>query len=332
MSPDDETPEHLVNGLYLVDEMATQRSMEDLLVHLPATLVDELHDPTPADLAIHVWLKAPQILERVHAERFLGVRKRFEYFPAQGSKREVSRTAECIAALERDLGGWFAQKKKGDVVRVFSYPRDDALWFLVRHGEAFRREKAIRNGRSETIFYRPEKHDLVVYTPELGELRVNAETKGERELYRAKFGEHVFGDANYFLGANHRYTLDPLRSNTSLACGDVPGIDWIHLVEVTILHGGDQDEIEVRKARDIYKVLGDGRGALGRGTLISARFRVKFSDAEKPRSVTLRLPNVAMFTRDDDGRRVEVWLKKRGFSLSRPEGIREEHGTTVVCA
>ena len=329
MSPDDETPEHLVNGLYLVHEMSTQRSMEALLHHVPADLLGELKDPTPADLAIQVWLTAPQLLERVHAERFMGVRKRFEYFPVRGEKREIAITVDRVRALEGDLGQWFAEKEKGDLVRVFAYPREDAIWFLVRHGESFRREKAIRNGRSETVFYRPEKHDLVVYTPELGELRVNSETKGEKELYRAKFGEHLFGDVGYFLGASHRYTLDPLRSDSSLACGDVPGIDWIHLVEITIYRGGEQDESETRRARDIYKVFG---GTLDHGKLISARFRVKFSDSAKPRSVTVRLPNVAMFTRDDDGRRVEEWLKKRGFIRSNAGGLREEHGTTLVCA
>ncbi len=329
VSPDDETPEQLVNGLYLVHEMSTQRSMEVLLTHVPAELLGELKEPTPADVAIQVWLTAPQLLERVHAERFMGVRKRFEYFPVRGAKREMMRDVDRLTALETDLGYWFAEKEKGEVVRVFAYPREDAVWFLVRHGESFRREKALRNGKSETVFYRPEKHDLVVYTPDLGELRVNAETKGEKELYRAKFGEHLFGDVGYFLGANHRYTLDPLRSDTSLACGDVPGIDWIHLVEVEIYHGGEQDEIETRRARDIYKVLG---GKLDRGKLTSARFRVKFSDSAKPRSVTVRLPNVAMFTRDDDGRRVEEWLKKRGFIRSNAGGLREEHGTTLVCA
>ncbi|HZV00097.1 MAG TPA: hypothetical protein VFF73_25495 [Planctomycetota bacterium] len=329
MSPDDDTPEELVNGLYLVHEMSTQRSMEILLTHVPADILGGLEEPTPADVAIQVWLTAPQLLERVHAERFMGIRKRFEYFPVRGPKRELLRTLDRTAALESDLSVWFSEKEKGELVRVFAYPREDAIWFLVRHGEAFRREKAIRNGRSETVFYRPEKHDLVVYTPELGELRVNAETKGEKELYRAKFGEHLFGDVSYFLGVSHRYTLDPLRSDTSLACGDVPGIDWVHLVEITISHGGEQDEVEVRRARDVYKVFG---GKLDRGKLISARFRVKFADSAKPRSVTVRLPNVAMFTRDDDGRRVEEWLKRRGFIRTSAGGLREEHGTNLVCA
>jgi hypothetical protein len=329
MSPDDETPEQLVNGLYLVHEMSTPRYMEVLLAKAPPAMLDGLVDPTPTDVAIQVWLRAPHLLERVHAERFMGIRKRFEYFPLQEPKRELVLTDESVTALEIDLGHWFAEKEKGDLVRVFAYPRPDAIWFLVRHGEAFRREKAIRNRKSETVFYRPEKHDLVVYTPELGELRVNAETKGETELYRAKFGEHLFGDPHCFVGSSRRYTLDPLRSNNSLACGDVPGIDWIHLVEVTIFHGGDQDEYETRRARDIYKVFGV---RLDRGTLTSARFRVKFSDAEGPRSVTVRLPNVAMFTRDEDGRRVEEWLKRRGFSQAQTGGLREEHGTNLVCA
>jgi hypothetical protein len=34
-------------------------------------------------------------------------------------------------------------------------------------------------------------YDVLVYQPDIGELRINARSKGEQDLYRAQFGEYL---------------------------------------------------------------------------------------------------------------------------------------------
>ncbi len=59
---------------------------------------------------------------------------------------------------------------------LFMFPEADETWFLVRHGQPFRREGSIVDGESESVFYRPEKFDVLVYSSAASELRINAGT------------------------------------------------------------------------------------------------------------------------------------------------------------
>jgi len=62
----------------------------------------------------------------------------------------------------------------------------------------------------------------------VGELRINARSVRERDLYRTHFGHHVFGDPHFFPG-DEKYSLDPLlrRGELVLTCVDVPGREWL---------------------------------------------------------------------------------------------------------
>jgi hypothetical protein len=43
--------------------------------------------------------------------------------------------------------------------------------------------------------------------------------------------------------------------------------------------------------------------------------KVKFVDCKTPRSVTIKPPNVAQYTRDSDAVILEEWMAQRGFIL-----------------
>ena len=227
LAPDDATPESLVSALYLVHETSTPGHMAALLEALPAGLLDAAPDATPADVAIQAWLRAPEVLERVHARRFAKVRRSFTHHLAAGGGGDLGvPEPEKLVALERDLGEWFALKKKGEQARVFAYAKNDGVWFVIRHGGSFRRERAVRAGKSATVFFRPERHDVVVHNAVAGELRVNAGTKAEKEIYRVLFGTHLFGDPEHFPLSKPKYTLEPLARDpeASLVCADVAGL------------------------------------------------------------------------------------------------------------
>jgi hypothetical protein len=324
LSPDDSTPSELINALYLVDEMSTPDGMDALLIEAERRdLKLGGSEHSPADVAVQIWLLDRELLERKHAEQFLTKVRSFESYqtgcqPAPPFSRP---SPQQLAELEQALDNWFEQKKRGRGCRVFVCEKPDGVWLLVRHGEPYKREESLYNREASSVCYRPLKYDVLVYHPETGELRINARSKGEKELYKAQFGQHLFGDELLFPGAN-KYTLEPLRGSgpASLACSDIPGMESVKLREVQILYSGTPYEVVTRKSTDVFAALTarDVPFPSG-GRLIRAAFQIQFANSRSPRTVVIRPANIAQYTRDEDSMVVERWLKARGF-------IRQEGG------
>lgn len=321
VSPDADTPRDLIDALYYVDEMATPEAMDSLLpeVERAELEIETGGDQTPADIAVQVWNADRNILERKHAEFHLVRPRSFESFQSHKRRKKLDRpTSKVVRALEKELDAWFSKHNRGTGSKVFVFPKDDGVWFLVRHGEPYKREGSIEGGESSSVHFRPEKYDVLIYQKETGELRINARSKGEKQLYRQQFGKHLFGSEDYFPGTN-KYTLEPLREYgaMSLNCVDVEGIDWIKLKEYQIFYPGNPWEIVSRRSDDVFAAL-DARDRTipDGGRIVRASFQVKFADCKTPRSVVIRPSNIAQFTRDDDSALVEQWLEARGFIVA----------------
>jgi hypothetical protein len=324
-NPDGTIPKELVDSLYFVHEMSTSEAMDSLLDEIgkmPAKdriALDLKPEPTPADVAVQVWLRDEGLLKRKHAENSVLQPRSFEYYQAAKAPKRPFRfpSAKKLSALQKDLGDWFVERRRGREVRVFAFVKPDGVWFLVRHGEPYRRQGAIEKGESSSVYFRPEKHDVLVYDVALGELRVNAASKGEKTLYREKFGLHLFGNESHFPNTG-KYKLEPLRTDgkASLVCADIDGMEWVKLKEIWYYWGGAESEIEIRKAKDIFAALDLRKRAIPpKVRIVKASFVVKFEDCETTMTVSVRPPNIAQYTRDDDGAVVEAWLTKRGFTV-----------------
>jgi len=339
MSPEDDTPPGLAEALYLIHEMSTQEGMDSILdgVKSGDVKIDDSSELTAADVAVQVWLSAPQYLERKHAEQSVEHTRSFEYFQSNvATPPRIKRpTAAVLRELEKGLDAWFEEKKRGRGAKVLAFPKGDEVWFLVRHGDLLKREGKYEHGESSTFVYRPEKYDVLIYNQQLGELRIHADTKGEKALYRAKFGLHLFGREDFFPG-QAKYTLKPLieLGKDSLAC-DIEGIDAVWLVELQTAWGGAHQEVEIRKATDIFAVFEERKWKIHpKARLTKAKFRVKFTSSNTPRTVTVKPPNVALYGRDSDSDLVEAWLAARGFIGSEEQagGERKEAVAAVANA
>jgi len=321
MTPDTDTPSELANALYFIHEMATPDGMDELLLEAEnnGIRLDGNPDPTAADVAIQVWLQNPDVLERKHAEQDLTRKRSFEYFQTKASPvpKLNNPSRQTLAALEKELDDWFITKKRGGGSRVFVFPKDDAVWFLVRHGEPFERKSVIEGGESTGLFFRAETFDVLVYDRSLGELRMTSCSKGERDIYQKKFGLHLFGNEEFFPGTS-KFTLEPLRTDgaKSLVCNDVDGMDWAKLTQIEFFWGGAAKEFEIRKADDVFAAFAARERSLPAKVRIRyASFHVKFTDSKTPRTVTVRPSNITSYTRDDDSTIAEKWLRNRGFIL-----------------
>jgi hypothetical protein len=332
MTPDESTPRELVDDLFFVDEMATPDGMDALreeIAKLPPALRKQLElgpDPTPADVAVMVRLHAPDILENKHAETLLVSKRSFQYFqPANGNGKPFTKpTDKQLKTLEAVFDDVFDQMKRGRNSKVFVFDRPDEVWMLVRHGDPCKREGALNSTGSSSVYYRPEVFDVIRYDRKTGELSINAGScKKIYDLYREKNGLHFFGDALHFPAGKAKFTLDPLRADgeDSLVCSDIDGMESVVLKEVQYFWGGPENEVEIRKAANVFEALKRRNRTIPDSARISkAKFQVKFADSKAPRMVTVSNSNVTSFTRDSDASSVETWLTKRGFAIVAGDG------------
>ena len=326
MTPDENTPRKLVDDLFFVDEMATPEGMDALreeIAKLPFAQRKKLElgpDPTPADVAVKFRLYAPNILEKKHAENALVSKRSFRYFrPANGNEKPFpTLTDEQLETLEAAFDDKFDQMKRGRDSKVFVFERPEEVWLLVRRGEPCRREGARDSTGSSSIYYRPEVFDVIRYDRRTGELSINAGScKKIYDLYREKIGLYFFNDALHFPTNKAKFTLDPLRAfgEKSIVCSDIDGMESVVLTEVEYFWGGPENEVEVRKAANLFEALKRRSRTIPDNARISrAKFEVKFFGSNTPRIVTITKYR-ASFTRDSDASTVDAWLTERGFGL-----------------
>lgn len=132
-------------------------------------------------------------------------------------------------------------------------------------------------------------------------------------------GRHLFGDALRFPAGAPTFTLGPLRTDgeAALVCTDVEGMEAVVLRELHLYWGGPEQEVETRRASDLFAAFGRrGRLIPAGARLMKAKFEVRFSDSRITRMVTITSANVTTFTRDADAAVVEEWMTRRGFALA----------------
>jgi hypothetical protein len=333
MEPD-KLPADLREAFYFIHEMATDEGMACLLEAAEEAGIEIVGKPgpTPGDVAVQVWLKDRELLERKHAEQFLQNARSFQSFGTERSPVPKYRDpTPRLAQMKAELDDFFEKKKRGRNTKIFPYVREDSVWFLVRHGDPFKREGAIDDkGESYGAYYWPEKFDVLVLDPTDGELRINARNKGEKKKYREVFGEHLYKDKGFF-SVEHKYTLEPLREKGEDAIAPIEGMDEVLLVEVDFFWGGSFAEKEIRKADDVFGAYkARNRTFPTKPRIVKACFRVTFSDSDRPRTVTIKPPNEAQYTRDADSLIVEKWLKARGFIVKKGKAKHEPTAETAL--
>lgn len=336
MQSDANTPPDLVNGLYYIDEVASNETLEEMMDRAKSAgiTLSVNGKSTPADVATQIWNAKPDLLiER--AVRSLAFQKSsFMYFVGKvGKKRKLPATPDPqLKQLETLMDPWFESKQRGKGARVFAFPRTDKVWLLIRHGMPMIREgKHEDDGSSGVAFYRPQKHDVVIYDADQDVLAVNADTKGARTLYRETIGLVLFGDKDYF-GEGEIFTLAPIRDDGAacLVSSDIEGIDCVRLREVVRILPGRIPITEITRASDLFAALEYQADAKFKyGTIVAAKFGVLFGGARQERVVSLSKGS-ARYDRDTDAPAVEAWLDARGFYASEDKDDRGDADDEVL--
>ncbi|MCC6581535.1 MAG: hypothetical protein IT440_13955 [Phycisphaeraceae bacterium] len=329
-SPSEIMPAQLMADLFYWDEVAEMAAIEDLNDLADKHGIAFHDDITIEEAALLVRMKAPEALEDLHAtyhaHGLLRKKKRFlSYFATVTDLPKWHKPAQM--ALDRfssDMDGWYEGQKKGRGVRVSVIEKDDAAWFIVRHGGTFKRENAVENGEPTLVFYRPEAYDLLIYYPKQGELAIYNEgnSKCERQAYCKYLGEHLFGNDLFFERQDAaKYTLEPLRrrGRSALDCTDVPGLRLARLTYLRYHFNGGNNHSVTHKAEDVFTGLEDLGDVIPEGAVLVCMGVTLTPDSALggDRNVKLYAPNVSVYDHERDADVAHRFLAQKGFILTR---------------
>ena len=319
-------PKALWEALTDVEEMAHaegRERLQDAISQEENGLKRFRDDSSDLDFAIQAWLHYPQVFKQKKAEIQMSRLSAFEYFRAPAPVKHAScRIPPDKATLNRlihCIDTWYAQHLKGaGTTRIDVYPKGDERLFVIHHGDGCMRVPVTGQPQRHVAHFRPERDDVVVYSPEFNELRINARTKGETRLYRQAIGMHLFGDALYFSEEN-TYTLEPLRElrERVLDVSGITGVDRIVLKEFHVQTG--ETEATTRKfcAEDLFAyagITGVANDLFPDGYMIClAVFDFYFTGEQKPCSVHVCPPNKLKLPRRCNHRTVLRWLSLCGM-------------------
>ena len=324
VQPTEETPGEFSGALFLVNGLASPAASDLLVEEAQAMGLPLEGTESLADLAIMIHLADPEAARRCHGKLLVDRMRTYESYQTDRQPLPEFRVpdAQTLERLRLDLERWFEGKLRGRGVCVITSGSTPWFGLIVRHGDLIRREGALgEDGSPDSIVYRPEKYDAAFYHAALGELRINARSKGDKNKYRMAIGEHLFGNADFFPPTQERYTLEPLRraGRESLHCGDVPGIREVRLTALKLYFGGAYSEVRVIEGSDVLGIFEKrGKGFPMDGVIKSATFALTLENSKRPRKLTVRTPNVASFSRDADSPMIEEWLARRGFASPAP--------------
>lgn len=303
-------------------EVAARRAHLDLGVTDGATI-------TPIDLAARLWLRAPDLLKRIHAEMSIPAIRRFESWHCVGEdipEFTLPNEEQTVVPWTHDLEQILVDHQFGTGVRIFVCPSGRLVYFLIRHGATVQRVAVhCDDGQVDSLLYRPAVTDVLRYDPASGELGLHLQksSKWLSEAIRATFSLHLFNRPHLFTG-ERRHTLAPIRERgrEALDCDGIANIESVELTELEISFGELLDYRVIHKATDVFAAL--ETQSLAVTSLPEPRAaKLVFTLANgTTRKVSLRVPNVAVYQREGDDDVIGVFLKERGFI--RPEGDADE--------
>jgi hypothetical protein len=319
-SPTGKIDPAMFDALALIDEMSVDRNFDLLqdVVGNKSYAMELADNASVADLALLLWLHEPRKLEQLHAKFNGNAPRSFIYFYGESiDKKQMAPPSRNLRQkLARLLNRIFSRKRRGRTVRVVVLEEPDEYCFLLRKGEPLTRDSSITpEGKTNNIYYRPERFDIAVLRPKISEIRlaIYHKTPWIIEAYRTMFGYVFYGDREFFSG-DDVFTLEPLvtKGAKALSCKEVDGMESVTLVQCKFATA--KKEIAAVHGDLAMKIVGGLKLELLEGAkIVSAKFRVKFTDSKAERMVTVKAGNMAEFKYDDDGRKIEKWLIEKGF-------------------
>ena len=312
--------EELFNGFALVGATSMECFNDILRTFISrSSYAGELTDTmSTADMALLVYLHDPEELSVLETDYAALKKKSFAMRATRRDIRNLVITPAQIRDFEEGMNLIFQSKNYGNTARVTLTENDSReLVLLVRHGDSYRRQGIVMNGRkSKTIGFQPESYNTLSINRDTGELRLGIPTspKWMEDAYCRQLGKSLFNDYDAF-SAPRINDLDKIRElgRNILCYHGVAEVKSISLLSIKAFLSGDSGMCAILEADngDLFRDMERHHFKLSSmGRIIRAKFLVKIGRSE--RTIILDASNRSGYDYDDFGMVVDEWLRQVG--------------------
>ena len=312
--------EELFNGFALVGATSMECFNDILRTFISrSSYAGELTDTmSTADMALLVYLHDPEELSVLETDYATLKKKSFAMRATRRDIRNLVITPAQIRDFEEGMNLIFQSKNYGNTARVTLTENDSReLVLLVRHGDSYRRQGIVMNGRkSKTIGFQPESYNTLSINRDTGELRLGIPTspKWMEDAYCRQLGKSLFNDYDAF-SAPRINDLDKIRElgRNILVYHGAAEVKSISLLSIKAFLSGDSGMCAILEADngDLFRDMERHHFKLSSmGRIIRAKFLVKIGRSE--RTIILDASNRSGYDYDDFGMVVDEWLRQVG--------------------
>ena len=312
--------EELFNGFALVGATSMECFNDVLRTFISrSSYAGELTDTmSTADMALLVYLHDPEELSVLETDYAALKKKSFAMRATRRDIRNLVITPAQIRDFEEGMNLIFQSKNYGNTARVTLTENDSReLVLLVRHGDSYRRQGIVMNGRkSKTIGFQPESYNTLSINRDTGELRLGIPTspKWMEDAYCWQLGKSLFNDYDAF-SAPRINDLDKIRElgRNILVYHGAAEVKSISLLSIKAFLSGSDGMSAILEADDgdLFRDMERHHFKLSSmGRIIRAKFLVKIGRSE--RTIILDASNRSGYDYDDFGMVVDEWLRQVG--------------------
>lgn len=312
--------EELFNGFALVGATSMECFNDVLRTFISkSSYAGELMDTmSTADMALLVYLHNPEELSVLETDYAALKKKSFAMRATRRDIRNLVITPAQLHNFEEGMNLIFQAKNYGSTARVTLTENDSReLVLLVRHGDSYRRQGIVMNGRkSKTIGFQPESYNTLSINRDTGELRLGIPTspKWMEDAYCRQLGKSLFDDYDAF-STPRINDLDKIKElgRNILVYHGAAEVKSISLLSIKAYLSGNNGMSAILEAdngdlfqdmeRHYFKLSSMGR-------IIRAKFLVKIGRSE--RTIILDASNRSGYDYDDFGMVVDEWLRQVG--------------------
>ena len=317
--------DELSDAMFLINVLATPRNrrlLEDEAAHIKSRRqLDFPKGLSDADFAMTLWLLRPTILEAALNRVALKSRRTFHYYlPAntEDAANAPDMTDARIATLAKLLRDAHTADGRPLGVAVIPFLESgDEDWYLVRRSRLPERISYFEdNDEEKHKSVRMRVYDVVVFDRTTGVLKVNARDEIQ-ELYRLAFSEAYFGRIGFF-EKKDIFHLTVLKSADAriVSCEGLVGLAGVDLWKVgySINEDGAPIDYEAKRKHWYSTTRGVKAPVPPEAEGISfATFDVTFKNHRLSRRCRVDRGNTLSYSRDDDAKAFEAFLRTRGF-------------------
>lgn len=312
--------EELFNGFALVGATSMECFNDVLRTFISkSSYAGELMDTmSTADMALLVYLHNPEELSVLETDYAALKKKSFAMRATRRDIRNLVITPAQLHNFEEGMNLIFQAKNYGNTARVTLTENDSReLVLLVRHGDSYRRQGIVMNGRkSKTIGFQPESYNTLSINRDTGELRLGipCSPKWMEEAYCRQLGKSLFDDYDAF--STPRFNdLDKIKEleRNILVYHGAAEVKSISLLSIKAYLNGNNGMSAILEADDgdLFRDMERHYFKLSSmGRIIRAKFLVKIGRSE--RTIVLDASNRSGYDYDDFGMVVDEWLRQVG--------------------